>query len=103
MNDPGDDVIRTINGHYVQYGRAIAAVRKALDSMCWEQPSKGTVAGVLVDAIQNVDADTAYKAGVLGNATQTVITEIYTIENWPTTKEEVEARAVEAIRRRATN
>jgi len=79
--------------------RATIAVRRELDSLCWDKPSKASVVSCLAQAIQRVDACDEYATGLLNDVTRTVITEIYAIEDWPTTKEVVAARVAAAIRR----
>ena len=91
-----DAVIKAVNR---DFSNAIVAVRREFAGIeNWKQlsKSKASVVSRIAAAIQSVDTASD---GVLNMATQTVIQEIYAIEEWPTTKRLVVSRATAAIRR----
>ena len=91
-----DAVIKAVNR---DFSTVVVAVRQEFGGIKnWKQfsKSKASVASKIATAIQNVDSASA---GVLNMATQTVIQEIYAIEDWPTNKRVVVSRATAAIRR----
>ena len=91
-----DAVIKAVNR---DFSNVVAAVRREFAGIeNWEQlsKSKASVVSRIAAAIQSVDIPSD---DVLNKATQTVIQEIYAIEEWPTTKRVVVSRATAAIRR----
>jgi hypothetical protein len=89
-------LVREINASNRSLRKVATAVNREFNCIDWQKPTKGFVVNHLVAAIQGVDSASSY---ALNKATRTVITEIYAIEDWPTTKKVVRARAVAAIRR----
>jgi hypothetical protein len=91
-----DAVIKAVNR---DFSNVVVAVRREFAGIeNWEQlsKSKASVVSRIAAAIQSVDIPFD---DVLNKATQTVIQEIYAIEEWPTTKRVVVSRATAAIRR----
>jgi hypothetical protein len=91
-----DAVIKAVNR---DFSNVVVAVRREFAGIeNWEQlsKSKASVVSRIAAAIQSVDIPSA---DILNKATQTVIQEIYAIEEWPTTKRVVVSRATAAIRR----
>ena len=91
-----DAVIKAVNR---DFSHVVAAVRREFAGIeNWEQlsKSKASVVARIAAAIQSVDIPFE---DVLNKATQTVMQEIYAIEEWPTTKRVVVSRATAAIRR----
>jgi len=81
------------------FSDVVVAVRRQFAGIeDWKQlsKSKASVVSRIAAAIQSVDTPCAE---VLNKATQTVIQEIYAIEEWPTAKRVVASRATAAIRR----
>lgn len=77
---------------------ALAVRREFVGIENWKQlsKSKASVVSRIAAAIQRMDSASD---DVLNKATQTVIQEIYAMEEWPTTKRAVVSRAIAAIRR----
>jgi len=91
-----DALIKAVNR---DFSNVVVAVRREFVGIeNWEQlsKSKALVVSRIAAAIQSVDIPSD---DVLNQATQTVIQEIYAIEEWPTTKRVVVSRATAAIRR----
>ena len=91
-----DALIKAVNR---DFSNVVVAVRREFAGIeNWEQlsKSKASVVSRIAAAIQSVDIPSD---DVLNQATQTVIQEIYAIEEWPTTKRVVVSRATAAIRR----
>lgn len=91
-----DAVIRAVNR---DFSNVIVAVRREFVGIeNWEQlsKSKASVVSRIAAAIQSVDIPCD---DVLNKAIQTVMQEIYAIEEWPTAKRVVVSRATAAIRR----
>ena len=91
-----DAMIKAVNR---DFSNVVVAVREEFAGIeNWEQlaKSKASVVSRIAAAIQSVDIPCDV---VLNDATQTVIQEIYAIEEWPTTKRVVVSRATAAIRR----
>lgn len=91
-----DALIKAVNR---DFSNVVIAVRREFAGIeNWEQlsKSKGSVVSRIAAAIQSVDIPSD---DVLNQATQTVMQEIYAIEEWPTTRHVVLSRATAAIRR----
>ena len=91
-----DAVIKAVNR---DFSNVVVAVRREFAGIeNWEQlsKSKASVVSRIAAAIQSVNIPSD---DVLNKATQTVIQEIYAIEEWPTTKRVVVSRSTAAIRR----
>ena len=91
-----DAVIKAVNRDFSNVG--IAVRREFAGIGNWEQLSKSKASVVcrIAAAIQSVDIPSN---DLVNKATQTVIQEIYAIEEWPTTKRVVVSRVIAAIRR----
>lgn len=91
-----DAVIKAVNR---EFSNVIVAVRREFAGIeNWKQlsKSKASVVSRIAAAIQSVDIPSE---DILNDATQTVMQEVYAIEEWPSAKRVVASRATAAIRR----